>query len=322
MPFIVVVVLIIAGLTSASEKLGITVTQLLIAIGFGILICALIVRKMRLDAKKQAFTLRRTALLKKYGSIPLVDDLMACSVLRGMSVQTLFDSIGIPADEDHKVLKTKVRRTLKYKQTGVNRFDLRVIVEGDQVVGWQTQQPIGTANAFRPVFAGLPGDAYGNDVAILQRKAAGPTAWAVWCAVGIIAFLSAGHVPSPGQQAISASSPDHHSSDTPPSAPTTSGTTNASQTTALSTTPVSEQFDAGRDARTEFETWLKGLLPQQRKGALWWVNERSKKTPRTCTGPSDFVASCSEAKVRLDEADRRRLSDPEYRRGWNSVSSG
>ena len=148
MPFVIIIVLIIAGLTSASEQLGISVLQLLIAIGFGCLVCTLIVRKSRHEAKQQAFTRRRSALMAKYNNDALVDELMACAVLKGMPFETLVDSIGAPVDEDHKVFKTKTRRTLKYGQTGVNRFDLRIIVEDDHVVGWQTQQAINTANGF------------------------------------------------------------------------------------------------------------------------------------------------------------------------------
>lgn len=322
MPFVIVIALIVAGLMSASDKLGITIIQLVVAIAFGVLVCLLILRKLRHDAKQQAFAHRRSALMAKYNNDSLVDELMACVVLKGMPFDMLVDSIGAPVDEDHKVFKTKTRRTLKYGQTGVNRFDLRIIVEDDLVVGWQTQQAINTANGFRPALPGLPGAVYDNDVNIMQRKVPGPVTWIAWSAIGVVAFFAVGQIP-PSTQAVSLSA-QQQSVPQQPVASNQDASINVShaQSGSPAATAASEPFGAGRDARVAFETWLKNLSAEQRRGALWWANERSKKAPRQCSGTGEYAFGCSEAKLRLDEADHQRLSDPEFRRGWNSVSPG
>ncbi len=45
--------------------------------------------------------------------------------------------LGQPVAVDEKVLKTKTKRTFKYRPVGVNRYALRVYLDDDQVVGWE-----------------------------------------------------------------------------------------------------------------------------------------------------------------------------------------
>lgn len=79
-------------------------------------------------------------------------------------------------------------------------------------------------------------------------------------------------------------------------------------------------FSEGLARRTEYENWITTLPVAIREGALWWAGERSKRPPRSCpsTHSAEFLLGCQAAKEKLAPLDRRRLSDPEFRRGWNS----
>lgn len=57
--------------------------------------------------------------------------------LGGCTTDMAMEILGAPAAVDEKVLKTKVKRTLKYYPTGANRYALRVFVEDGEVVGWE-----------------------------------------------------------------------------------------------------------------------------------------------------------------------------------------
>ena len=79
---------------------------------------------------------RRKALLAKYGDPRVVEAIMSKTIWQGQTIEQLVDSLGRPVDVDRKVYKTKTKETWKYNQTGRNRFGLRIIVENDEVVGW------------------------------------------------------------------------------------------------------------------------------------------------------------------------------------------
>lgn len=57
-------------------------------------------------------------------------------------IDAMIEMLGPPAGVDEKVLKTKTKHTYKYRPTGVNRYDLRVFVEEDRVVGWEDKSDI------------------------------------------------------------------------------------------------------------------------------------------------------------------------------------
>ena len=88
-------------------------------------------------AKKSAQKKRRALLLEKYGDEEIVNWIMGRRIWQGMTFDQLIDSWGKPADMTERVYKTKVAHTLKYNQTGKNRFSDRVIVENGIVVGWE-----------------------------------------------------------------------------------------------------------------------------------------------------------------------------------------
>jgi hypothetical protein len=55
----------------------------------------------------------------------------------GQTEKMLIESRGKPEDMDYKVLKTKIKSTLKYGWLGANRYRLRVFLDDDVVVGWE-----------------------------------------------------------------------------------------------------------------------------------------------------------------------------------------
>jgi hypothetical protein len=79
---------------------------------------------------------RRRQLLAKYGDGQIVARIMGCEVWQGQSDEQLRDALGAPVDTDEKVMKKHRREIWKYRQTGVNRFGLRVTLEDGIVVGW------------------------------------------------------------------------------------------------------------------------------------------------------------------------------------------
>ena len=82
---------------------------------------------------------RREALIAKYGSEQVADDIMAHRIWQGMTSEQLTESWGQPEDLDTKVYKQSTKETWKYGQTGKNRFSDRVFTENGVVVGWKRQ---------------------------------------------------------------------------------------------------------------------------------------------------------------------------------------
>jgi uncharacterized protein YecT (DUF1311 family) len=88
--------------------------------------------------RRQRFILRKEQLIAKYGE-PDALKILAQQVWQGMTYEQLVESWGNPADKSQDVLKTKIKETWKYGQTGRNRFASRVYLENGVVVGWQQQ---------------------------------------------------------------------------------------------------------------------------------------------------------------------------------------
>jgi len=80
--------------------------------------------------------LRFKQLLAKYGDPDLVAQIMSKRVTQGMTSEMVLDSLGRPADVNQKVLKTKKKEVWKYGHKGGNRYSTRIILEDDEVVGW------------------------------------------------------------------------------------------------------------------------------------------------------------------------------------------
>jgi membrane protein implicated in regulation of membrane protease activity len=85
---------------------------------------------------KQALEARKIALLEKYKDEEIVANIIERRLWVGQTREQLVDSFGAPHDIDERVLKTKKKETWKYGHKGANRYEYRVTLESDHVVGW------------------------------------------------------------------------------------------------------------------------------------------------------------------------------------------
>jgi len=96
-------------------------------------------------------------------------------------------------------------------------------------------------------------------------------------------------------------------------------------TAAPTETRSSPAFRQGHTDRQAWETWFGALTGDYRAGAEWWAGERSLPRPEPCNAAprstgADWTAGCIAAQQRLVVPDERRKTDPDYWRGWNSLS--
>jgi len=76
-------------------------------------------------------------LIEKYGDEEVVQLILHNDFWQGQTQEQLLDSLGMPLDVDQKVMKTKIKEVWKYKQTGKNRYALKIVVENGVVVSWE-----------------------------------------------------------------------------------------------------------------------------------------------------------------------------------------
>jgi hypothetical protein len=83
-----------------------------------------------------------------------------------------------------------------------------------------------------------------------------------------------------------------------------------------------DAFAQGLADRHSYEAWIADLNEDARQGALFWAGNRSRLSRGervSCADPNDqWSVGCKQAQARLDAPDKRRLSEPDYRAGWNS----
>jgi uncharacterized protein YecT (DUF1311 family) len=99
---------------------------LLIVFGFGLVIALSMFSAIR----------RKRHLIAKYGH-EIAAKIIAHQVWQGMTEEQLTDSWGSPVDVGREIIRTKVKETWKYGQTGKNRFRNRVYLENGIVIGWK-----------------------------------------------------------------------------------------------------------------------------------------------------------------------------------------
>ena len=58
----------------------------------------------------------------------------------GMTKEMLLEAWGEPADIVEENVRSKIKQTWKYNQVGVNRYEDRVSLEDDVVVGWKSRR--------------------------------------------------------------------------------------------------------------------------------------------------------------------------------------
>ena len=90
--------------------------------------------------------------------------------------------------------------------------------------------------------------------------------------------------------------------------------------------PVSAAYKTGLADGQAYLVWANSLTGDYKAGSDYWASIRSKpeKAKLGCgeTGvTADFTASCRETASRLAVFDKHRLSDPDYRAGWNAAFS-
>lgn len=83
-------------------------------------------------------------------------------------------------------------------------------------------------------------------------------------------------------------------------------------------------FRQGFADRQSWEQWFASISGPYLDGAAFWAQHRSDHKIPSCYGdagmdPGSFTAGCLAAQQRLSATDVRRQSDPDYRRGWNSL---
>jgi len=107
--------------------------------------------------------------------------------------------------------------------------------------------------------------------------------------------------------------------------PEISGTT-ASATPPIAPVPTGTgpvtMYDKGLADRTAWENWFNGLQGDFKTGAFFWAGQRSLPHPGSCSQmKADFYNGCTAAKERLATPDALRMSEPDYKRGWNAYAS-
>jgi len=90
----------------------------------------------------------------------------------------------------------------------------------------------------------------------------------------------------------------------------------------------SETFLAGAKDRRTWEGWFANLSGDARAGASFWATRRNDPHWRgraDCAAgeggdvSATFRATCEQAKTFLATVDQRRVAEPDYKRGWNSI---
>ena len=84
-------------------------------------------------------------------------------------------------------------------------------------------------------------------------------------------------------------------------------------------------MEAGQADRQAWEAWFNAQIGEFRAGAEYWAAHRSEPSP-TCAVPArsvrpDWSAGCRAAAERLAPPDRRRITERDYRAGWNDPVS-
>lgn len=84
---------------------------------------------------------------------------------------------------------------------------------------------------------------------------------------------------------------------------------------------LTSAYVQGRQARIDYEQWVNALPEGDYKaGVLFWAAHRSERPQPDCGGGSViWQAGCLASRTRLATSDERRLTETDYRAGWNSL---
>lgn len=75
-------------------------------------------------------------LREKYRNEEIVQKIFNQYIWQGQTAEQVIDALDQPVEVDNKVLKTKKKEIWKYGHEGANRFNVRITLENDVVVGW------------------------------------------------------------------------------------------------------------------------------------------------------------------------------------------
>lgn len=123
---LIIVLIVIGAIAKFFETVGFITPIILIVVCTGIYLF------YQFSKKK-----KRLAYLKqKYSNDEIVNNIFKGIIWQGESSEQLIDSIGNSVAVDNKILKTKKKEVWKYDHQGANRYNLRITLENDIVVGW------------------------------------------------------------------------------------------------------------------------------------------------------------------------------------------
>lgn len=195
---------------------------------------------------------------------------------------------------------------------------MRIVQEGARVgvhsVSEEGEETI-TAQAVTTM-AARDARAYNVPPAIIGKMVSTPPTQMAWLTREDLVSMDVAIIPSERPQAGGAGAPLR-----PGGTPLSS---KSSPADLAPTQTISRAFAEGLAERRAYEAWFAGLDPLRQGGATYWAENRSRtlKGERvTCGAPNaspEWLQGCNEARMRLTPTDRRRLSEPEYRAGWNA----
>lgn len=81
-------------------------------------------------------------LMKKYKKPRLVERLMNGEFWIGQTKEQLEDSLGMPKQISEIFLKKKTKEIWKYYKTAFNRYDLKITIENNVIVGWDNKNKV------------------------------------------------------------------------------------------------------------------------------------------------------------------------------------
>ena len=87
--------------------------------------------------RRQARNRRRNTLVQKYADPKQVNAILARQLWVGQTAEQIVESLGKPELVDRNVMKTKTKEIWKYGHIHSNRYQLKVTLENERVVGWE-----------------------------------------------------------------------------------------------------------------------------------------------------------------------------------------
>lgn len=130
-----ILLLLAVSAISAAYKWAQENIEVIAIVGFFISLAVFL--KFNNNRKRQAAWVAH--LKEKYKSDEIVNGILNSEYWKGQTSEQLIDSLGEPLAVDKQVLKTKTKETWKYHEQRKGQFALRILVENNRVVGWDSK---------------------------------------------------------------------------------------------------------------------------------------------------------------------------------------